>query len=160
MSGELILENNGWKQVLPALLLSCLVAGGITAVMLSIVHLEGMALAVTAALVTYVLFRLTYPEAMKLVSGKRAGQPIIWTMTGSDLVVGERTIPLREIKNVHCWPNRDALGHSSPGWTVNIETTGKNLLLRSLKDGEQAETSALRLRALVMALGYEDKWPL
>ena len=68
--------------------------------------------------------------------------------------------PLRSIKNVYCWPNRDALGVTNPGWTVNIKTTGKNLLLRSLREGEEAERSALRLRALVVALGYEDNWPL
>ena len=160
MSGELILEaNSSWKRVLPALLLSCIAAGALSAVLLSLVHLEGMGLAVTAALVVYVLFRIFYPALEKRLPGG-GSRAVVWTLTGADLTVEGRTIPLSTIKNVYCWPNRDALGITSPGWTVNIETTGKNVLLRSLREGEETERSALGLRALVVALGYEDKWPL
>lgn len=160
MSGELILQGtDSWKRIVPALLLSCIAAGGITVLVFSRLHLEGMGLAVSAALVVYVLFRIFYPACEKLLPGGGT-KTVIWRMTGTDLILGEKTIPLRSIKMVHCWPARDALGHQSPGWTVNIETTGKNLVLRSLKEGDQTESSALRLRAMVMALGYEDNWPL
>ena len=160
MSGELILETNqNWKRVAPALLLSCIAAGALSVALLNLVHLEGMGLAVTAALVVYVLFRIFYPALEKRMPGG-GSRTAVWTITGTDLTLEGRTIPLRSIKNVYCWPNRDALGVTNPGWTVNIETTGKNLLLRSLREGEEAERSALRLRALVVALGYEDNWPL
>ena len=59
---------------------------------------------------------------------------------------------------VHCWPNRDALGHQGAGWTVNIETTGKTELLRSRTGEKEAKQSARQLRALVVALGYGSAW--
>ena len=159
MSGELILENRGLGRILPVLLLSGAGAAVVSGVLLSLVHLQGGALAVTAALVAYVLFRVLYPAVGGMLPGGGT-QTVIWRMTGTDLILGEKTIPLRSIKMVHCWPARDALGHQSAGWTVNIETTGKNEVLHSLREGEGAESSALRLRAMVMALGYEDNWPL
>ena len=158
MSGEVTLESEqNWKRVLPALLLSCVIAGGVCLTMLSILHLDGMGLAVTAALVGYVLFRCLYPLFEKSLPGG-GRRTLAWTVSGGRLTLGERTVPLSEIKNVYCWPNRDALGVDGPGWTVNIETTGKNLLLRSLRTQEEAERSALELRALVLALGYGDRW--
>ena len=75
------------------------------------------------------------------------------------LVLGEVSIPRESIKMVHCWPNRDSLGFSTPGWTVNIETDGKNQVLRTLTEGSPAETSAALLRELVVALGYGRNWP-
>ena len=59
---------------------------------------------------------------------------------------------------MYCWPNRDALGHTGAGWTINIETTGKNQVLRSLTEGEDLERSVGQLRALVEALGYGSRW--
>ena len=43
--------------------------------------------------------------------------------------------------------------------SVYIETEGKNQVLRSLKEGEDVERSARQLRALVIALGYQSRWP-
>ena len=40
---------------------------------------------------------------------------------------------------------------------VNIETTGKNRVLRTLS-GARAEESAASLEQLVRALGYGDAW--
>ena len=45
------------------------------------------------------------------------------------------------------------------GLDVNIDTQGKNQVLRSLKEGEDVERSARQLRALVIALGYQSRWP-
>ena len=41
---------------------------------------------------------------------------------------------------------------------MNIETTGKNQLLRSLTEGEEVDHSVRQLRALVVALGYGAQW--
>ena len=159
MSGELILETNqNWKRVVPALLLSCIAAGALSVALLNLVHLEGMGLAVTAALVVYVLFRIFYPALEKRMPGG-GSRTAVWTITGTDLTLEGRTIPLRSIKNVYCWPNRDALGHSLPGWSVNIETTGRNQLLRSVAEGPLADRSVQQLHDLVDALGYGVRWP-
>ena len=77
-----------------------------------------------------------------------------WSLTEDALTLGGQAIPRDTIRQVHCWPNRDALGHSLPGWTVNIETTGKNRVLRSVRSGAEAETSERLLRELVETLGY------
>ena len=44
------------------------------------------------------------------------------------------------------------------GWVVNIETTGKNRVFRSLAEGEDADRSARSLEELVCALGYQHQW--
>jgi hypothetical protein len=51
---------------------------------------------------------------------------------------------------VHCWQKNGA-------WTINIETTGKNRLLKSA-DGADAEDSIQSLYDLVEALGYRSQW--
>ena len=45
----------------------------------------------------------------------------------------------------------------SGAWTINIETTGKNRLLKSA-DGADAEDSIQSLYDLVEALGYRSQW--
>ena len=159
MSGELLLENTGqWKQTVPALLLTCLLAGGVTFLCLRYLPLEGIGLTITAALLVYVLFRALYPALAGLFAPKGTEGAGTWRVTPDTLYLNDVAIPRSTIKMVHCWPNRDALGHDCAGWTINIETTGKNQLLRSLTSGEEAERSVRQLRALVVALGYGAQW--
>lgn len=159
MSGELLLEKKSGGRYAVTLLLACAAAGVLTWMALSRLHMEGLALTVTAALLCYVLFRVLYPAVSQLIGKGEAACSVTWTVTEDALVLDGRSIPRSSIKQVHCWPNRDALGHAEAGWTINIETTGKNQVLRSLKEGEDAERSARQLRALVTALGYQSRWP-
>lgn len=121
------------------------------------VELTGLARGIVAALGAYVLFRLFYPMLRGLFPGG-GERTLLWHVTPDTLVLGREEIPRGAIKAVHCWPNRDALGHAGAGWTVNIETTGKNHLLRSLTEGEGLDQSVRQLRALVVALGYGGQW--
>lgn len=159
MSGELILENSSqWKRAVPAVLLSCLLAGGATAACLYCLPLEGMSLTICAAVLVYVLFRVLYPVFSRLLAREESEQPGTWRVTPDTLYLNDLPISRSAIKMVHCWPNRDALGHARAGWTVNIETTGKNHVLRSLTEGEALERSVRQLRAMVVALGYGAQW--
>ena len=156
MSGELTLEKTNWMGTLFAVLVSVLIAGGLTVLIMSRLHVTGLGQAVTAGLGAYVIFRLLYPMTAGMFPGGRA--ETTRTVTADKLVLGQREIPRSAIKMVHCWPNRDALGHQGAGWTVNIETTGKNELLRSRTGEKEAKQSARQLRALVVALRYGSAW--
>ena len=103
-------------------------------------------------MLAYVLFRLLYPAALRRFPGGGT-RTVTWTVTADALSVDGRTVPRSDVREVHIWPGRDALGHPLPGWTVNIETAGKNIFLR-VPDGDGGE-----LRALITALGYGDRWP-
>ena len=104
----------------------------------------------------YVLFRLFYPHVEGPVSRRRRADASLARDAGYP-GPGAGGNPRGAIKAVHCWPNRDALGHAGAGWTVNIETTGKPPA-RSLTEGEGLDQSARQLRALVVALGYGGQW--
>lgn len=157
MSGELTLENSTWRRMLLVLLPSVILSGALTYLTVFRLPLEGLGLAITAAVLVYVFFRLLYPFLARLFPQSGDGS-VTWVVSRSALTLGDRVIPLDAIQMVHCWPNRDALGNTSCGWTVNIETTGKNLLLRSRGDGEEGKRSARQLRSLVIALGYGSRW--
>jgi len=157
MSGELLLQNGG-KRTLPTLVLTCLLAGGISVVWMRYIRLEGIARGALIALVVYILFRVLYPVCAKVFTPKDSGAPGTWTVTPDTLYLNETAIPRSTIKMVHCWPNRDALGHTGAGWTINIETTGKNHVLRTLTEGEDLDRSVRQLRAMVVALGYGAQW--
>ena len=73
------------------------------------------------------------------------GRTVRWTLTGDALDLGGDVIPLASVRKVHCWKRGE-------GHIVNIETTGKNRLLRPTPDGEEA------LRTLVEALGRGRDW--
>ena len=109
-------------------------------------------------LLAYVLLRVFYPVFDRLLPGGRREESVEWTVSGSTLKLAGTSIGRDQIRSVHCWPNRDALGNDKPGWTVNIETDGKNILLRSLSEEGRAEQSAQSLRNLVEALGYGGAW--
>ena len=64
------------------------------------------------------------------------------------LTLGETEIPQKTIKMVYCW-------EKDGDWTVNIETTGKNQLLRSVEGDAR---SVRQLYALVDALGFRSQW--
>ena len=156
MSGEVKVRKSDWQRTLAAVLLGCLLDGVLMYLFLRRVELTGLARGIVAALGAYVIFRLLYPMTAGMFPGGR--EETTWMVTADKLVLGQTEIPLDTIKMVHCWPNRDALGHAGAGWTVNIETTGKNHLLRSLTEGEGLDQSVRQLRALVVALGYGGQW--
>ena len=158
MSGELLLKNHSWRQVLPGLLLAAAAAAGVTFWALQYLPLEGLAQAAVAALIAYVLFRVLYPVCTGLFSKGQTASAGTWRVTEDTLYLNDTAIPRSSIRQVHCWPNRDALGHAGAGWTVNIETTGKNHLLRTLTEGADADHSIRQLRAMVVALGYGSQW--
>ena len=159
MSGKLTLENGGgWKHTVPAVLLSAAAALVLTWLLMSRVALSEMPFAIVSVLIAYVLFRVFYPAVSHLIPQQDVLRTVRWTLTGGALTIGDDVIPRDTIRQVHCWPNRDALGNRFAGWTVNIETTGKNRLLRSVTDEKLAESSARHLRELVEALGYGRVW--
>ena len=156
MSGEVKVRKSDWQRTLAAVLLGCLLDGVLMYLFLRRVELTGLARGIVAALGAYVIFRLLYPMTAGMFPGGR--EETTWMVTADKLVLGQTEIPLDTIKTVHCWPNRDALGQKGSGWTVNIETTGKNALLRSCTKEQEAKQSARQLRALVTALGYGSAW--
>lgn len=159
MTGKLILKNSGrWKQTLPAVVLTAVVTFICVWPLMTRVKADGLMLGAMAALVTYILWRVLYPVLAKMLPGGENTSTLDWELTGEALRLGMDTIPLDTIRMVHCWPNRDALGHPLEGWTVNIETTGKNRVLCSLEDGPDVQASVESVHALVTALGYESRW--
>ncbi|MBQ9330770.1 MAG: hypothetical protein IJ221_07325 [Oscillibacter sp.] len=161
MSGELTLERKSVWSVALALLASAAVTAAV--MLLCMRHLtipdEKLGPMLMVAVLAYILFRVFYPAAEELLFHGRAAATVAWTVTAETLAIGGRTIRRADIKNVYCWPNRDALGNAQAGWTVNIETAGKNELLRSLTRGAEIDDSVRRLRELVAALGYGSQWP-
>ena len=160
MTGKLILKAEGaWKRTALVWLLSFAVTVAIVVPLSVAVPWEGLARGAAVAIATYVLMRCAYRLFSTLLPQRETVRTVTWTVTEDTLALDGKIIPRSAIRNVHCWPNRDSLGFSAPGWTVNIETDGKNELLRSLTDGSPAETSAALLRELVAALGYGRNWP-
>ena len=160
MTGKLILEAEGnWKRTALVWLAAFAVTVVIVVPLSFCVPLEGLAGGAIIAVATYVLMRCAYRLFSTLLPQRETMRRAERTVTEDTLILDGKTIPRGSIRNVHCWPNRDSLGYSRPGWTVNIETDGKNELLRSLAEGAPAETSAALLRELVVALGYGRSWP-
>ena len=171
-TGTLHTEDRTLRSVLPPLCASVLAAAALTAAAVPLlfpllgrygpVPLDGQAQGAAAAILAYVLFRILYPRASRLFPG-RGTRRVPWTVTEDALSIGGRTVARDSIKNIHIWPNRDALGHALPGWTVNIETTGRNLLLRApgQSGGGHGDNrdGGEELQTLVRALGYGDRWP-
>ena len=162
MNGELILENGGWKRRLPAaastaVLVLLVVWPAVKLMVRRGVH--GLMLQISTAVLALVLWWVLYPVVSRLFSKGEGREPVRWTLTGDSLTIGEDVIPLETVKTVHCWANRSALGTADGGLTVNIETNGKNRVLRSLRSGQEAETSDRLLRELVEAMGYGARLP-
>lgn len=156
MSGELLLKTK--SGALPALALSCLLTAGLALVFLRYLPLQsGLARGAAAALLAYVLFRVLYP-ALSCLFPEKTDPAGTWTVTPDTLYLNETAIPRSSIRQIYCWPNRNALGQAGAGWTVNIETDRGHHLLRTLTKGEDAKRSARQLRAMVAALGYGSRW--
>ncbi len=159
MSGELLLKASSARRTALSVAGAVLAAGFAAFLFLRLSPLEeGLARAVLAAVLAYVIFRVVYPVIAGALGRGQASRTMVWRLSGETLYLDELAIPRASIKMVHCWPNRDALGHQGTGWTVNIETTGKNQVLRTLTEGEELERSVTGLWALVTALGYGGQW--
>ena len=161
MNGELILKKTKkWKKILPSVAVTALVT--FLFIMLLVRRMEAgtLMVGIMAALVTYILFRTLYPTLSGLFDGGEKAVTVPWSYSGAALQLGEETIAMEHVKMVHCWPNRDALGHTLPGWIVNIEGEKghKNHILYSLDEGDRVEASVETLHELVIALGYKDSW--
>ena len=154
MSGELIVKN---KNRLKSALSFLVTAVVVLAVMLPLARMlrtqleKGTMTQIGFAILIPVLIVVVRPEMDKLFSGgKQVTEILPWSISSGSLMLGETEIPLKTIKMVYCWQKGNA-------WTVNIETTGKNQLLRSVS-GPDEEESVQRLYELVDALGYRSQW--
>lgn len=154
MSGELIVKNNDAKKNLLAFLVTAAV---VLAVMLPMARMllnranGGLATQLAIAVLVPVLIVVLQPEMMKLFAGGKTPVSVIpWSVRNRVLTLGDVEIPQKSIKMVHCWQKNGE-------WTINIETTGKNRLLRSA-GGADAEDSIQSLYDLVDALGYRSQW--
>lgn len=152
MSGELTIKRSGgWRKA---------AALGITAAVIILVMLPmarmlstrlqtGLMTQIGIAILVPVLIWLLYPQMMKLLPGdKSASETMRWTIQSGVLTLGDAVVPQKSIKMVYCW-------EKDGNWTVNIETTGKNQLLRSVEGDAR---SMRQLYALVDALGYRSQW--
>ena len=154
MSGKLIVKNkNGTKSVLSFLITAVVVL----AVMIPMARMlltraqTGLLTQIGIAILVPVLIVVLRPEMDKLLSGgKQISNTLPWVIQNGTLMLGDTEIPLKTIKMVYCWQKGSA-------WTINIETTGKNQLLRSVS-GPDEEESIQRLYELVDALGYRSQW--
>lgn len=140
MSGELTIQERSLKAELATLLLSGAAAAALTLVLFRFLRVGGPTAGAAGALSAYVAYRVLY-GALNPSTSRR----IAWALTDAELCLDGKTIPRASVRGVYCWPNRDALGHTRPGWVVNIETGRRNTLLRS-EDAQALET-------LVRALG-------
>lgn len=155
MSGEVTIKSSsGWQSRMLALLITAVVVIMLTLPVVRSLTARaqtGMMTQIGIAIVVPVLIWLLYPQMMKLLpGGQKKNETLRWSIQSGDLTLGETVIPLRTIKMVHCWQKEGS-------WTINIETTGKNQLLRSA-EGEEAARSVRQLYALVDALGYRSQW--
>ena len=160
MSGTLLVKKKGgWKRNGCVLCGSIVITAAVDWVVLRRFPLQGAARSAVIAVLTYILFRVFYGELGRLLPEGGSAQTLEWTLSADTLTLGETVIPRETIRQVHCWPNRDSLGQDLPGWTVNIETDGKNQVLHSVPEGPERAPSERQLRALVCALGYAGAWP-
>lgn len=173
MSGNILVSAGSGRRTLLRLVLS--LAGTAAAAyllwpvaqpLLERVHVEPMwgienmtAIARSAlmAVGAYVVFSLLSYCFERLLPDSGEIGTLPWRVESETLTLGEVSIPLENIRKVHCWPGRNILGQSTGNVVVNIETTGKNQVLRSL-DGERAHESEAALEELVRALGYGAAW--
>lgn len=148
MSGEITIRERDWKAEFIPLAIAFAVALLVTAILSRFGNVSPLARGIAGGAIAYVIARATYGALRPAGTLRR----IAWTLTDADLTLDGKIIPRPAIRAVYCWPNRDAFGHTRPGWIVNIETGKHNALLRSVS-GERAEASAAELETLVRALG-------
>ena len=148
MSGEITVRERNLKAEFLPLAIAFAVALFVTAILLRVRTVSAPARGIAGGVIAYVIARVTYGALRPGETVRR----IAWTLTDANLTLDGAAIPRSAIRAVHCWPNRDAFGHTRPGWIVNIETGKHNALLRSV-NGDGAEASAAQLETLVRALG-------
>ena len=173
MSGNILVSAGSGRRTLLRLVLS-LAATAVVAYLLwpvalpflERVHMEPLwgienmtkiARSAVVAVGVYVVFSLLSYCFERLMPDNGETGTLPWRVEDETLTLGEVSIPLESIRKVHCWPGRNILGQSTGNVVVNIETTGKNQVLRSL-DGERARESEAALEELVRALGYGAAW--
>lgn len=173
MSGNILVSAGSGRRTLLRLVLS-LAATAVVAYLLwpvalpflERVHMEPLwgienmtkiARSAVVAVGVYVGFSLLSYCFERLLPDNGETGTLPWRVEDETLTLGEVSIPLESIRKVHCWPGRNILGQSTGNVVVNIETTGKNQVLRSL-DGERARESEAALEELVRALGYGAAW--
>ena len=142
MSGEINIKERDWKAEIVMLAIVFGVAFALTSLVLPVFDLTPFLRGAVGALIAYVIARVGYRTLYPGGVTRR----IAWELTDADLILDGKRIPREAIRAAHCWPNRDAFGHTRPGLVVNNETSGKNTLLRSADGGEE-------LAELVRALG-------
>lgn len=147
--GTLILESGGWwkNRLLPALVtaaVSCLVTWLAIGVM-GRHGVEGIALQAGSGILLLLLLWFLYPAVCKILPQAADFRTASWRLTDNELVLDGEAIPLERIVQVHQWDQNDSV-------TVNIETKGKNYLLKALSGGEQKERSVRLLLELVETL--------
>ncbi len=142
MSGEINIKERDWKAETVMLAIVFGIAFALTSLVLPIFDLTPFLRGAVGALIAYVIARVGYKTLYPGGTVRR----IAWELTDAALILDGKTIPRDAIRAVHCWANCDAFGHTLPGLVVNIETSGKNTLLRSADGGEE-------LAELVRALG-------
>lgn len=125
--------------------------------MWGIENMTGLARSVLVALGAYVIFAILRYLLERILPERENVASLPWRVEEGTLTLDDSAIPLASIRKVHCWPGRNILGQSTGNMVVNIETTGKNRVLRTLS-GEQGEESASSLEQLVRALGYGADW--
>lgn len=149
MSGEISVMKRDVKTEICAFALAAAIAFVGVMLLFRYVNASGFARGAVGAFSAYVLCRIFYAA----LSNGGESRRIAWELTGVALILDGETIPRETIKGVYCWPARDAFGHSLNGWTVNIETTGRNILLRLMASSDDVEQSAREMETLISALG-------
>lgn len=159
MEGELIVKGKGrGRQILLTAIVTAVLTFVLVLPMMRGWTISGLVAGLLVAAVTYILWRLLYPMMARLIPGEKEKR-IPWTLDEETLHLGGESLARDNIRKVHCWPNRDALGNAHPGWTVNVETKqGKNQLFRSLEEGDALDESIQSLKTLVEALGFGASW--
>lgn len=156
MAGELTLKSGWGKKNFLALVITAAVTLAVALPVLRMLASRaengqlGLMTQVGVAIVVPIVIWLLYPQMRTLLGGE-ARQTLHWSLWDGVLTLGDAVIPQNTIKMVYCWKKNDS-------WTINIETTGKNYLLRALDEGTEKDRSIQRLYDLVDALGYRSQW--
>ena len=146
MSGEIQLEQGGWRRWAPWLvsLAAAVLLLLAAAAYMARRGLSGIGLQIGSAVIALALYWGLKSYLTPLFAG--GGRTVRWTLTEDVLDLGGDIIPRVSIRKVYCWKKGE-------NHIVNIETDGKkHLLLRPAPGGDEA------LRALVEALGYGRNW--
>ena len=145
MSGEIRLEAGGWRRWAPWLVS---LAAAVLLLLAAVAYmsrrgLSGIGLQVGSAVIALALYWALRSWLTPLFAG--GGRTVRWTLTEDALDLDGNVIPRASIRRVYCWKKDER-------HIVNIETDGKNHLLRPAPGGDEA------LRQMVEALGCGQSW--